>query len=406
MRDTDDFSPPDDEPFRLSSSRLVLQTLLEAGNLDRVVAEARRFLEQDPEDSTAHFYLVLALTDLKRRREAQMHLDHLLAAEPEAARTHLAAVCLYASAEHWSKVQHHVNEGLRIDPDHGFFHRFAAIASLKKLDLAAARRHIARARQLDPDDADTANLYIRIHGATETTAADAVKRLDDYRAALRLDPHNAALHNSIGDLHLNELADPLEAERAYREALRIEPDNPIYQQDLFQAVAARSITYRLFSIPSRTFAWLYLVTTTIARQPWRIIFLVIGAKAVAAFLIWLLLATLIFWPGGKAYEWLLVSEIRRGSAASDTELRLWFWLRRWPRWVRFALFLGFNLGLWGACFALLGLPIAVGYLIVAVFSAVHLLFVSIAWAIRRGRANSALQRRERRRTPPPLPVRQ
>jgi len=73
---------------------------------------------------------------------------------------------------------------------------------------------------------------------------------------MRLDPENAALHNSIGELLLHELADPVEAVRAHREAVRIEPNNRDYQADLFQAVAESSFVYRLFSIPSRTFTWL------------------------------------------------------------------------------------------------------------------------------------------------------
>ncbi len=390
----------DESPSEWQPSEPILQTLLQAGNLDRVAAEARRFLARDPEDSTAHFYLVLALTDLHQLREAQAHLNHLLSVEPEEARSHIAALCFYEAGGHWSKVRHHIAEGLRINPDISFFHRFAAVAALQKLDMVAARRHIARARELAPDDADTVNMYIRIHGATETSTADAVKRLEEYRAALRLDPQNAALHHSIGDVLLTELADPSEAEFAFREALRIEPDNRSYQNDLFQAVAGSRIVYRLFSIPSRAFAWVGLLGQTIGRQPWRLIFLVLGFKFVLAYVAWLVLAFFVFWPGGKAYEWLLVSEIKDGSAASNTGLRIWFWLRRWPGLVRFGLFLTINFVLWGGLFALLGIPLAAGYLFVAIFLSIHLLVVTILWLVRRGMADSARQKIARRNLSP------
>jgi len=395
---------PDPSSAEPPTSGPILQILLEAGNLDRLAAEARRFLARDPEDSTAHFYLVLALTDLRQPREAKIHLDHLLSVEPEEVSTHIAALCLYGSGEQWSKVRQHAAAGLRIDPENAFFHRYAAIAAMQKLDLATAREHISRSRELDPDDADTANLYLRIHAADETSTEDAVKRLEEYRAALRLDPNNAGLHNSIGDLLLNELADPVEAGRAYREALRLEPGNRIYQVDLFQAVAGSSFVYRLFSIPSRTFAWLGFFGQAIIRQPGRLIFLAIGFKVVLAYFGWLMLATLIFWPGGKAYEWLLVSEIKSGSAASTTELRLWFWMRRWPGWARFGLFLAINLALWGGLFAVVGIPLWQGYLFVAVFTAVHVVVVAVLWGIRRGKADHARRKLvQRRKTPPPLP---
>ncbi|MCB1090793.1 MAG: hypothetical protein KDL87_04635 [Verrucomicrobiae bacterium] len=387
-----------------SASELVLLNLIHAGNLERVETEAKRFLAQDPGDSSAHFYLTLALIDLKKFSEAKSHLDHLLSSEPESVRPHIAAVCLHGARANWSLVRRHVAEGLRIDPDVAFFYRYAAIADLREMKFAGAKRHIARARDLDPDDADIANLYIRIHGLSETSMTDALRRLDEYRAALRLDPHNASLHDSIGDVYLDELDDPGEAEKHYREALRLDPGDRDYQRDLFNAVAKRSLIYRLFSIPSRTFIWLGHLATAIRFQPWRLIFLVIGIKVVLAFLAWLVVVTALLWPGGKVYEWLLVSEIKRGSAASIDELRAWYWVRRWPIWVRFSLFLAVNLGFWGGLFALLGVSLAAGYLTVAIVAGVHLLVVAVLWGFRRIRANSASRSAERRRKgPPPLP---
>ena len=130
-----------------------------------------------------------------------------------------------------------------------------------------------------------------------------------------------------------------------------------------------------------------------------------GFKAVIGFLIWLGLATVLFWPGGKVYEWLLVSEIKRGSDASNAELRAWFWFRRWPRGGRFVLFLGVNPALWGGLFAALKTPLATGYAFVAAMIAIHLLFVSVAWGLRRAGTASAKRKAERGKSPPPLPRR-
>jgi hypothetical protein len=193
----------------------------------------------------------------------------------------------------------------------------------------------------------------------------------------------------MGGVYLVDLDSPPEAERHFREALRMEPGNRDYQRNLFQAVAKRSLVYRLFSLPSRTYTWLGQVAHGIALQPWRLLFLIIGFKAVVGFFFWLGLVTVLFWPGGKVYEWLLVSEIKRGSAASNAELRAWFWFRRWPRWARFTTFLTINLALWGGLFAALKFPLTVGYAFVASVMAIHLLFVSVAWGIRRATAASA-----------------
>jgi len=74
----------------------------------------------------------------------------------------------------------------------------------------------------------------------------------------------------------------------------------------FRAVARRDLIYRLFSLPSRTFTWLCHVLTVVRLQPWRLLLLMIAFKLVGIFLLWLLAATVILWPGGKAYEWLQV----------------------------------------------------------------------------------------------------
>jgi hypothetical protein len=181
------------------------------------------------------------------------------------------------------------------------------------MKLKEARRHIARARELDPDDGDIANLHIRIHGVEETSAADALNRLDDYRAALRLDPENAALHDSMGDVCLDDLDDPVEAEKAL-------PRGPAHR--------ARQPRLSAGSVPGGGEAQprLSAVQPAVAhlhlagprgpgnRDPAMADLVPVdrhqGGHGV--FFLWLLLATVLFWPGGKVYEWLLVSEIKRG----------------------------------------------------------------------------------------------
>ena len=384
---------PDREEW--SGTDVILRNLLQAGNLERLESEAKRILALDPEETTAHYYLALASIDLKKFQEAKRHLDHLLTAEPDSVRSHILAVCFFGSIENWPMVRHHVAEGLSQNPGVAYFYQYAAIADLRQMKIKDAQRHIAKARELSPDDADIVNLYLRIHGVTETSADEALRRLEEFRNALQLDPHSAPLHQSIGDIYLSDLEEPEEAERFFREALRIDPANRLYQRDLFDAVAKRSIIYRLFSIPSRTFTRLYFFGKGLAHQPWRILFLILGFKLVIVFFLWLLLSTLLFWPGGKVYEWLLVSEIKNGTDTSLAGLRAWFWLRRWPRWVRFGLFIIANLILWGGLFAAINVPVGKGYVCVAIVTAIHVFFVYVFWNQRRLRAVTAKRKSQR-----------
>lgn len=372
---------------------MVLRNLLLAGNLDRLETVARRFLAGDPNDATAHYYLTLALIDLQKRKEAKTHLKTLLELEPDSLRVQIAAVCYYGTGREWRKMRRHLAEGLRLGPDVAFFHHYAAIADAKCGKLKSAKIHIARARALDPDSAEIANLHIRIHGAEMTSPDDALRKIDAYRDALALDPHNAAIHHSIGEVFLDDLDDPLEAEVHFRQALRMEPTERVYQRDLFHAVAKRSLIYRLVSIPSRSIQRLLLMGRGLLLQPWRIILLLFVVLLMGQWMVfaiaWLMVTTLLFWPGGKVYEWLLVSEIKRGSAASDAELRVWHRLQRRPLWVRFSLFLVINLIFWAAIFSLMGFRMGFSFAFVGVVTLVHFLYVWFERGLHRANARNA-----------------
>lgn len=385
-QDDEDLSRLIDEYLANSSSALTLQTLLESGNPERLEREARRFLESDPEDLDAHFYLAAALIDQERVREAWPHVQILISNAPEDPDTHLAAIIYYRAAKSWRSMKKHIDEALRINPDNSIFHYYAALYEVQRLRIGNARKHVARARELDPDDTDIADLAIRINGIEQDSAVDAWQGLEEYRAALMREPENAALHSGIGDIYLDRLDLPREAERHYREALRLDPKNHDYQKELFSAVAKRSLLYRLVSIPSRTFQWIGHLCYAIVRQPWRLILLLFGFKVVIAFLIWLVLVSIVFLPAGKIYEWLMVSEIKAGARASLGQLRWWHRFQRLPLAVRFTLFASLIGFAWAGLFHFLSIPIASGFVTVGIFAGIHFVLIAIGYFYRQIRA--------------------
>lgn len=361
----------------------VLSILWSGGNAERLVAEARRFLARDPDDPDAHFYLVMGYCKLGQFAEAERHVQELQRLDPESVDTYIAAVRFHLARRNWKEAGRLAEEGMRIDPDWPYFHLAAAIVASNQFRPADARRHIARARELSPEDPETANLHIRLHAATEFTAKDAWKRLREYEAALRLDPGNASLHNSIGDVYLHELENPAKAEEHYRIALQSEPHDRDYQRDLFDAVARRSIVYRLFSLPSRTFAILGRCKTVLRAHPWLVIFLLLTFKLVLAFAGWLAVATLLLWPGCKVYEWFVVSELRSAAGTPVRMLALWLRIRRFPLWLRFAAFLAISALIWALIFLVAGMPLGRGFRYLGIFLGIHFLGVAVpAWLAR------------------------
>ncbi|MFN0128086.1 MAG: tetratricopeptide repeat protein [Verrucomicrobiales bacterium] len=381
-------SPPNPEP-PTPDSVTALSLLAEAGNPERLEREAARWLQRDPEDPAAHFYRATALLDMGKPREAGPHVEFLRARAPEDSATWVAAASQACALHQWRSLRRHLQEGMRLDPQNPLFYRLAAVEALQRIDLKSAKSHIKRARDLDPNDANTAALHIRIHGVDQRDAVSALTRLEESRQALELEPENAALWNGMGDIYLQDLDDPAAAEPHYREALRLEPGNKFFQRDLFHAVARRSLVYQLFSIPSRTFGWLGGVGYVLLRQPWRLILLVFAMKLVAGFFLWLLIVSILFWPGGKVYEWLLVSEIRDAASASNYKLRTLRRFHRWPLWVRFGSFLLINMALWSGLFRLLGMNQGIGFAVVGAIAGFHFLIVSVLLLTKRLQTASA-----------------
>ncbi len=325
------------------NSNLILYSLYLTGNMDRVEREALRFLSMDAEDVSAHYYLTLALGKMSRFAEAVKHLEFILKANPDELRYHIAAINHYVEQERWTAANRHVAISLSINPESDLVHYYAAYVHVNCLRHKKAKAAIDRARQLNPHDADIVNLHIRIHSREETSAIDALKRLTEYEDALKLDPENAWLHKSMGDVYASDLGDPVVAQSHYREALRLDPSNRDFQAELFSAVAESNLVYRTFSIPSRSISTLRGIGKMLKHEPWRIIMFLVGIKFVTAYVIWLGIVTVLFWPGCKVYEWLLVNEIKRDSVTDKIGLRVWIWFRKWPTWARFGLFIILNI---------------------------------------------------------------
>ncbi len=363
------------------SSRL--RIIYESGNQERLRDEARRVLESDPENPEAHYYLASALLDLEAFSEAKIHIDFLLADDPEALSSQMLAIGYFFKREKWKLMNKHVKEALRLAPEDASVYYYAAICEAQLLRLSAAKAYVQKARELDPDDPDIANLAFRMSLIENDSKREGWRQVEAYENALMHDAENATLHEGLGDVYLDSLDMPKEAERHYRESLRIDPRNRPCQKELFKAVAKQRFLYRLVSIPSRSMGWLRLLLTAIRLQPWRALFLLLAVKFFMLFLLWLVVVTAIFWPAGKIYEWLLVSEIKAGSQASVGQWRRWQWFQQLPIAVRMGLFFLLLCLIWYGGFLALSIPVQKGFIFVGIFAAVHFVVILLGFGIRR-----------------------
>ncbi|MCF6314249.1 MAG: hypothetical protein L3J39_17505 [Verrucomicrobiales bacterium] len=378
-----DYSEKSQDPYAVAEH---LYVIFSSENFERLDAESVRVLAGDPDNDVAHYYRAIALINLERLDEAWQHVEFLQKNEPDDNDTNLVSAMFYLARRNWTKVGEFAQEGLRQEPDNDLFHYHAALAALGKLKVDLAKKHIDQARDLDPEDVDYAHLAIQIQGLYESSAKEAWLRIEDFKSALNLDPQNASLHHSIGDVYFDELDDPKEAEAFYREAVRLNPKNRRFQRSLFHASAKRDFIYRVLSIPSRAMGWLVGALATIRIQPWRLFIGLFLFKAVIAFLVWLTLVIIVFWPAAKIYEWLLVSELKKGAQTSIRELKVRSWFNRWHRGLRFSLYLLLIAGFQAAIIHyLMGMDLMDGFVVLSIFIAVHALVVAVLMGIDRMR---------------------
>lgn len=379
-----------------------LETLFTAGNWERLVEEARRFLALQPDHPGAHYSLAWALTELKKYDEAGEHVRFLLAHHPEAGDTHRAAAFWYRRRGRGRAARRHIREGLRLDPEDEWFHRMAALDHWQEGDMEEARLHIDTARALSPDEPVTAALHVQIHGGQTMSARDSLARHEELGQVLQLDPENAYLHHAMGIACMG-LEDHEGAESHFREAVRLEPSMTEYQESLFAAVAMRSLTYRVFGMPVFVLSDLPALARRLFRKPSVLLYFLLPPVAAVAvvFLAWLLAGILVFGPGLKAYELLLVAELRRGADTPLAAIRTKHWLHRRSFAWRIRAFVGANLAAWGALFALLGVDALKGFAFVLAFVAAN--FILFGW-IRWVGVHGARRARARQGTSSPCPA--
>ena len=388
--------------------------LYDAGHWEQVAAQGQILLESAPDEELAHYVVGLARLKLKRVTEAWGHVHFLLTNHPDWPPSHEAASLYYRTVRHRDQAWSHIQTAIQLNPNVAGYHASAALLAVERKDLPGAIWSIGRARQLAPEDPNIAWLAIELQGANQTTAREAWHRIREFENALRLDPNNSDIHASIGSIYLEELDMPREAEASFRSALLHDPAHAGHQKALFQAVAQQRMLYRLLSIPQRAFRWLANYCRGVAVQPWRIIFLLFGFKIVLAFLFWIAVVAIIFWPACKIYEWLVISEIECVAEASNAQLRFKRALGRRPFWLRFMACVGLILGSWLAFFAVLGIVIP-GFVTLGILAGVHFVFTLVLFLMRKARSSHGRWSAEReqasrppappvlRSGPPPLP---
>jgi tetratricopeptide (TPR) repeat protein len=171
-----------------------------------------------------------ALLDVGRFEQARHALGQYLAGSPQS----LEALCLLARSHqlgrNYQDMLDAADQAVATAPSSEWAHRLRSIA-LGKLRLPIqALTSARRAVELAPYAWQP--YVIMVDALLATGGADA--RRDAFQAAVhaqRLAPHEPEVHNSRGRV-FQAISDPGSARRSYREALRLDPQNPTARNNL------------------------------------------------------------------------------------------------------------------------------------------------------------------------------
>lgn len=311
------------------------------------------------------------------------HVEYLLGQDAENTEyLRLAALWHLEEGRH-EKGSECLVAAIRMDPEDASLWHLAAVLETRRHRFDVARQTIQRARELKPDDADIAHVYIILHSLERSGAKAALETVREHEDALKLEPENDELIASMGDVFLEELEMPQRAEDLYRQALAIEPRNRQHRKRLWRAMQARHLLFRTLRLPFSGLTQAVNFMRGLRMEPWRALWLVIGAKFVLGFLAWLVVSMAVFGLPTLMIEWLVLADIERASRAADKVGRWWLKFHHLPFLVRLTSCFALMAGFWWGLFAVFGTEPARGLAFIAWFFVIHLVVMTVCVAVRK-----------------------
>jgi tetratricopeptide (TPR) repeat protein len=226
--------------------------LIDLKKYDLAIREARQVLKEDPENVMAHYFTAWALWKLGRVNEAIKADKKALSIDPEHAYAHRLMGFLLDDTRKFKKARPHYQKAIQLMPGEADFYVsysshlygcFPSDASASIIyphtplwrDWENAVKLLEQALQLNPQHAGA----YRMRAMWLKKKQRFAEARQDMLTALQLAPNDPFNHAILGAIYLAEYQSS-QAFAAYREALRLTPEDPDIRKGLTLALAART----------------------------------------------------------------------------------------------------------------------------------------------------------------------
>ncbi len=315
---------------------------------ERLYAAARELIEIDPEHEYGYRMAAEAQVRMGEPHTAVGLAKRALRLDPGNPFLHYRLSVMLCAAERLPQAQEHAREAVRRDPSYGPYWTQLGRIALAKDDRRTAARCARRALALDPDGSDA--LYLRAQSMPGTTPQELRTRLAALEAALGADPEDARIWYDKARAHLR-LQELDLAEQAARQALLLDPTQPLFRRTLYDILKRKAWGYRILRWPGDLVLKGFVLISRLSWPVWILICLVgLGSRLFLVLVVLGILWLLLVFPVLKMYEFLTTADIRQRARETGWRQGGPLALHAWPPRVRWAVFLLLVAAFWGGLY--------------------------------------------------------
>ncbi len=201
-------------------SRLYLAYLLEQKKLGDGLAEYKKAVELDPNDSDAHVNLGAALFNQKNLDGAIAEYKKAIELDPTNSATHNRLGTALFNQKNFDRAIAEYKKAIELDPTNSATHNRLGTALFNQKNFDRAIAEFKKAIELDPNNSDA---YYNL-GLAFVNQENFDGAIAEFKKAIELDPNNSDAHGNLGVALFNQKnIDGAIAE--FKKAIELDPNN-------------------------------------------------------------------------------------------------------------------------------------------------------------------------------------